>query len=745
MEEKEVQLQRQVGTMMKMDTDVERLVHAINAARNKFVADIRATLGALFERARADEVMLLDTVVRENRFFQTRIGHALLAPRVAALGDAIASALASPVQLRMETTYSFPSVPRAELDALMRDYSRSSGGVTPLPSDASAQTRLVASGAEADGDAHSGDQPPKYIHWEPGMLRQPAADDPASELAGFDWRQPPLHGEWSAWVDPMNVSTQASSMLADSGPARVTFNSPGEVLLSQSARTRRHRDFLSLERLPAVPPGGPPATGPPQRTRRPLELSAADSVLMRPSSAPPRRRMRVASPPPTPEVASLQQRVIVRNSLVASPQKGFALPPRQLRQEDEEEQRIAAAVAALGVPPPQASPRYSIEPIRGGLRAGVAGGTERPQFYRIAGAVDGDGEPLQPSLSPRGPPRRPSSADGPLEASPSPMYRPIVPTAVRLQSGRAGQVGLTGLLPSQREQAAAEALAHLPPGPAGAPRHAVNVPRLAIPEAPEDQVGELGMVLERDPRVSGPQVRSRPYSPLSRSAPSSPGTVSRSQTGDGAPRSPTSPPSRPSLAQTRHAVASEFALYSAAGRPEVQQQQLVSAVQDARERWAAERRRRLDLEARLAELEGRTGEPPQGAPAPAAPASEAPSDVDSSAPASPQPLPPAVWALVDGAQLREEIAKSDANNAGDITFRASARGGAPAATQPKPRRPADAEDAESAGLGGWSAEASGEVSYGSLPHVHNLTEAAPLGMLVATPRLGGRDDAQPAP
>jgi hypothetical protein len=713
-EEKEEQLRRQVGTMMKMDTDVGRLVEAINAARNKFVADIRSTLAGIFQRARAEEVALLDTVVRENRFFQSRIGHQLLSPRVAALSNALADALSTPVQLRMETTYSFPSVPREELDELMRAASRSSGDPVPIPGDSGAPTRMTAAHAtdETDPDA-------RYVHWEPGMLRDEQPDDPANELAQLDWR-PPAHRDWSAWVNPMNARTPARSMLANSGPGRVTFNSPDEVLLSQSERTRRHVDFLSLERLPALPSsdisGTVAGAWPPQRTRRPLELSAADALQLRPSSAPARRRPRPSSPPPPLEVAALQQRVIARNSLASSPQKGFALPRRHLTREDEEEQRTAAAISARQSSLRPVGPGYSIEPIRGGLRSGPTGSTEHPQFYRIAGPTEG-GHPLQSPLgevtshiSP--PARRPSSA---LETHPTPMYRPISPTAVRMQSGHSSQVGV-GLQPTMREQAAAEALAHLPPGASTAVRRNASdmMPRLSIPSlSTSDQFGELGMV-EATPRS--------PNSPSPRSTPSA-SPSPREQGGrtdqERASSAGVVRPNRESLAQLRHRVVSDYALYAASGRPEVLQQQLVNAVQDAREQWAAERRRRLELETRLANL---------GENSTATTTAPKPMDNGGSVASTTQPTTPPTSALtigVDG-QGRGVASATAAPSTGGSQDRNGGLG-----NSSRPSSAMRRDDSEAISLGGWS-ETSGDTSFSNLPsQVHNSTEAAPL-----TDRLG---------
>eukprot|EP00951_Prasinocladus_malaysianus_P002246 scaffold15890_cov26-Prasinocladus_malaysianus.AAC.1 len=108
-QEKDRQLQLQVGTMMKMDSDVDRLVKCINDARDKLVEDIRSSLWAVFDVAKAEERMLLDTVVRENRFFQTRIGQHLLLPRVSKLEGLISEALSIPVELKLETAFTFPS------------------------------------------------------------------------------------------------------------------------------------------------------------------------------------------------------------------------------------------------------------------------------------------------------------------------------------------------------------------------------------------------------------------------------------------------------------------------------------------------------------------------------------------------------------------------------------------------------------------------------------------------------------
>lgn len=572
-----MQLQKQVGTMIKMDADVGRLVTAINGARDMLVSDIRGSLQALFLKAREDEAALLSTVVRENRFFQTQIGQRLLAPRISQLEGPMMQALSTPVHLQMDTEYAFPSVPREEVSRRLADFA-STSGTQVVPGAPAPQTRLSVD--------------TRYIHWQPGMVLEekhceaPGAEDYLSQL---DWTRPGDHPEWTSWVSPHTQRTPARAMLAGNGPSRVTFNSPSEVMLSQSEQHRQYREYLSLERLP-MQPQAMETSGPPMR-QRPWHPRGA-----KPQAAPP--------PVQAPRTAAWAANK-THKSPAAFPQKGFALPHKRAPLEAAVEQSTAEHTAPQ-VPAPAPGPPFAIQrlPGYGDRSADGQEGSGHPQFYRITGVANGDRdaavpEKAEPLASTAG--RRPSSA-GLLPSGDYADGRALsMEAAPKRRAPSAGASRLQGTGRPNRPMSPLRA-----PPASGLPA----IPVLTIP-------GESSISREATPRHSPEHSEAGPEHLELRLGASAPmgsagvasgrhldtGSAEPSQPrGFGALEGPFDETRGQTLLQKKHRVVAEFALRSS-GSPEVLQQKLVAAVQDARERWNRERRQRMQLEARVRELE----------------------------------------------------------------------------------------------------------------------------------------------
>ena len=593
MEEKDEEMKKQIGTMIKMDADVERLVAAINHARETLVVDIRASLQAVFEGARADESALLDTVVRENKFFQSRIGRQLLEPRVSQLEGPLMESLNLPVHLRMEKVYTFPSVPREEISERLDGFARVSG-TQVVPGAPVPPSRLVMSQPEGNDD--------RLIHWQAPIASEEPAD--SDYLASLNW-DACQDRDWVTWVTPTK-QTPAVAMLAGAGPSRVTFNSPTEVMLSQNQQTRRYQEFLSLERLPAHPVAME-LSGPPQRQR---QWSPSRG---RPTSAPMHDRHQ-ASPPRE----SAKQAAVAHRTFTASPHKGSALPGRRRSLETALEQETSDNTVPQ-IPQPAPPPSFAIEPIPVYEdQELMATDSTHPQFYRVSG-VAADDKGTVPGARPvsAGPhsafdnrqghtypplhPHSPRSRGGAADAARQPSPRQLSPLR------GAHQQHFHQLSPPQHQQQG-----HLPPltipgedsiGYKGSPSGLVgqNSSSQFVGESSQEAPADLyslglvpsGVSVVTDDTAGTPRAHAK--------------LLPIGERPDGAAHHGST------ILQRKHDVASQHALYTSGGDPQVLQQKLVNAVQESREKWNQERKLRLQLENRIKELEATTSSGPQAA------------------------------------------------------------------------------------------------------------------------------------